>query len=165
MPASSTMRSREYHRDDFGIIDIDTSRFRYSDEPYILATLAEPVFFVPVVNKPGWSSVITLKQRNLFAMSEAEGAIGVDSIDPGFGGTDLFGGQEDLSTWTRSGNEGTIGDASVINQVHAQAFAELDDDAFLHDDVDEEDDTYINDGVVAPIASAIQGQDDDEFFV
>jgi hypothetical protein len=50
--------------------------------------------------------------------------------------------------------------------VHAEAVNEPDDDmAFLDDDYDDEDDIYINDGVVAPVASVVQVQGDDEFFV
>jgi hypothetical protein len=50
--------------------------------------------------------------------------------------------------------------------VHAEAVNEPDDDmVFLDDDYDDEDDTYINDGVVAPVASMVRGQGDDEFFV
>ena len=44
--------------------------------------------------------------------------------------------------------------------MQAQAVDEPDDVVF---DVDDEDDTYIDDGVVAPVASAVQGQDDDFF--
>jgi hypothetical protein len=35
--------------------------------------------------------------------------------------------------------------------------------ALLDDDEDEEDDTYIEDGVVAPIVSRVQSQDDNFF--
>jgi len=35
--------------------------------------------------------------------------------------------------------------------------------ALLDDDEDEEDDTYIEDGVVAPIVSGVESQDDDFF--
>ena len=74
--------------------------------------------------------------------------------------------QEHFTNWRRSGKEGTTLDAAVIQQVQAEAAPEPDDDdlAFLDDDVDE-DDTYINDGVVAPVADVDQGQRDDEFFV
>jgi len=44
--------------------------FRYSDEPYILASNAEPVFYVPIVNKPGWSTVVLVRPRNLFSMPD-----------------------------------------------------------------------------------------------
>ena len=48
-------------------------------------------------------------------------------------------------------------DAAVIQHVQAEAAPEPNDDdlAFLDDDVDE-DDTYINDGVVAPVADVDQ---------
>ncbi|KAG2549609.1 hypothetical protein PVAP13_9KG254713 [Panicum virgatum] len=146
-----------YNKDQFGVIDIDTTRYRYKNEPYILAAQAEQVFYVNLVNKPGWSSVIALKQRDLFSMPELELE---DSIDVGIEGINLLGGQQDLTNWTRSDKEGTTGDVSVITQVQAQAVDELDDAVF---DVDDEDDTYIDDGVVAPIASVVQGQDDDFF--
>ena len=70
VPATSTSRSREYSRDKFGIIDIDTSKFRYTDEPYILASQVEPVFYVPIVNKLGWSTVVLVRPRNLFFMPD-----------------------------------------------------------------------------------------------
>ena len=38
VPAASTSRSRGYSRDKYDVIDIDTFRFRYSNEPYIVAT-------------------------------------------------------------------------------------------------------------------------------
>jgi len=157
VPAATTNRSRGYNKDQFAVIDIDTTRYRYKDEPYILAAQAELVFYVNLVNKPSWSSVIAFKPRDLFAMPELELE---DSIDVGIEGINLLGGQQDLTNWTRSDMEGTTGDVSVITQVQAQAVDEPDDAVF---DVDDEDDMYIDDGVVAPVASAVQGQDDDFF--
>ncbi|KAG2549246.1 hypothetical protein PVAP13_9KG165752 [Panicum virgatum] len=110
---------------------------------------AELVFYVNLVNKPGWSSVIALKPRDLFAMPEFELE---DSIDVSIEGINLLGGQQDLTNWTRSDKEGTTGDVSVITQVQVQAVDEPDDAVF---DVDDEDDTYINDGVVAPVSSVV----------
>ena len=83
-----------------------------------------------------------------------------DSIDVGIEGINLLGGQQDLTNWTRSDKEGTTGDVSVITQVQAQVVDEPDDAVF---DVDDEDDTYIVDGAVAPVTFAVQGQDDDFF--
>jgi hypothetical protein len=41
-----------------------------------------------------------------------------DSIDVGIQGiSDLLGGQEDLTNWTRPNKEGTTGDVCVIAQV------------------------------------------------
>jgi hypothetical protein len=72
MPTTSTSRSRGYNRDEYGIVDIKTSMYRYSDEPYILVKGAEPVFYVNLVKKLGWSSVVAMRPRNLFAMPDEE---------------------------------------------------------------------------------------------
>ncbi|KAG2658606.1 hypothetical protein PVAP13_1KG327705 [Panicum virgatum] len=125
-------QGRGYNKDQFGVIDIDTTRY----------------------------SVIALKPRDLFAMTELELE---DSIDVGIEGINLLGGKQDLMNWTRSDKEGTTGDVSVITQVQAQAVDEPDNAVFDVDDEDDEDDTYIDDGVVALVASAVQGQDDDFF--
>jgi hypothetical protein len=61
VPTTSTSRSKWYSRDKFGIIDIATSMFRYSNEPYIVASNAESVFYAPIVDKPGWSSVVLVR--------------------------------------------------------------------------------------------------------
>ena len=114
-----------------------------------------------LVNKPSWSSVIAMKPRDLFAMPKFELK---DLIDVGMEGINLVGGQDnDLTNWTRSDKEGTTGDVSVITQVQAQAVDEPDDAVFDVDDEDDEDDTYIDNRVVAPVASVVQGQDDDFF--
>ena len=36
VPAATTNRGRGYNKDQFGVIDIDTTRYRYKNEPYIL---------------------------------------------------------------------------------------------------------------------------------
>jgi len=117
------------------------------------------VFYVDLVNKPGWRSVIAMKPRELFAMPELELE---DSIDVGIQGiSDLLDGQEDLTNWIRPDKEGTTGDVSVIAQVQAEAADEPDHVALLDDD---EDDTYIEDRVVTPIVSRVESQDDDFFY-
>ena len=68
-----------------------------------------------------------------------------------------------MTNWTRSDKEGTTGDVSVITQVQAQVVDEPDDAVFDVDDEDDEDDMYNDDGVVVPVTSAVQGQDDDFF--
>ena len=143
----------------WGIIDIDTTRFHFKTEPCILATQAEHVFFVKNMKKPTWSSVVSMKPKKIFAIldDENEDEIDSDSIDMAMEGMNLVDGQDHFTNWTRSGKEGTTLDAAVIQQVQAEAAPEPDDDdlAFLDDDIDE-DDTYINDGVVAPVADVDQ---------
>jgi hypothetical protein len=113
---------------------------------------------VNLVNKPGWSSAISLKPRNLFSMPELDLE---DSIDVGIEGITLLGEHKDLTNWSRSDKEGTTGDVSVTNQVRAEAVDEPDDDVFDDDDDDEHDadDTYIDDGVIEPIVRDAQADD------
>jgi hypothetical protein len=54
---------------------------------------------------------------------------------------------------------GTTGDVSVINQVRAEAVDEPDNVVFNDDDEHDADDTYIDDGVVAPIVQDAQADD------
>ncbi|TVU13762.1 hypothetical protein EJB05_37188, partial [Eragrostis curvula] len=122
VPTATSNRGRGYNKDQFGVIDIDTTRY----------------------------SVIALKPRDLFAMPELELE---DSIDVGIEVINSFGVHQDLTNWTRSDKEGTTGDVSVIAQVQTEAVDEPDDAVFDCDDEDDEDDTYIDDGVVAPVAS------------
>jgi hypothetical protein len=160
VPAATTNRGKGYSKDQFGVTDIDTTRYRYKNEPYILATQAKQVFYVNLVNKPGWSSVIAMKPRDLFTMPELELE---DSIDVGIEVINLLDRQQDLTNWTRSDKEGTIGDVSVIAQVQTEAVDEPDDAVFDGDDEHDKDDTYIDDGVVAPLAFGVEGEDDDFF--
>jgi len=68
----SKSKSRGYNRDEYGIIDIDTTKLRYADEAYIMANQAEQVCYVKSARKSNWSSVLRMKPRNLFAMPERE---------------------------------------------------------------------------------------------
>lgn len=122
MPTTSTSRSRGYNRDEYGIVDIKTSMYRYSDEPYILVKGAEPVFYVNLVKKLGWSSVVAMRPRNLFAMPDEEnqGDLDVGALDMGIEHMNSVGPTQELSNWTRLDMEGTTGDASVINQVRGR---------------------------------------------
>lgn len=65
-------QSRGYSKDQYGIIDIDTTRTHYADEPYIMATQAEQVCYLKSAKKANWCSVLRMKPRNLFAMPEGE---------------------------------------------------------------------------------------------
>jgi hypothetical protein len=64
------------------------------------------------VNKPGWSSVISMKPRNLYVMPELDLE---DSLVVGIEGINLLGEHQDLANWSRSDKEGTTRNVSVIN--------------------------------------------------
>jgi hypothetical protein len=64
IPAANNNKGRGYKKDQYGIVDIDTTRFRYLNEPYILGTQAEQVVYVKHLKKPGWCTVVL--QRDIF---------------------------------------------------------------------------------------------------
>ena len=95
VPAPSKNKSRGYRRDQYGIIDVDTTRFRYLNDPYILGTQAEQVFYVKGAKKSEWSTVVRMKPRNLFSMpepldTENEGQLDIDSLEGGSGSHEYF---------------------------------------------------------------------------
>jgi hypothetical protein len=160
--ASTKNKGRGYKKDQYGIIDIDTTRFRYVNDPYILGTQVEQVVYVKGVKKPEWCTVVRLKPRNLFAMPEGtekenKEDIDVDSLDV-IEGMVVSHTHEELKNWRRPLVEGESGDASIIEKVIAEAVTEP-NDSDLSDE--EDDDTYINDGHVAPADSLGEGSDDD----
>jgi hypothetical protein len=167
VPAATTSKGRGYNKDEYGVIELDISRYRYTSEPYILATQAELVFYAEISSKPGWCSVVAMKPRNLFAMPEAtedEGDISLLDV----GVQDMNNAlrlRMDLTNWRRSDMEGSSGDASIINQALAQSVLEPDHAAFLDAEDDEDYETYIDDGVVAPAAKTVGQDQDDDFFV
>jgi hypothetical protein len=136
----------------------------YLDEPYILGSQAEQVFYVNGTKKKDWCTVVRMKPRNLFAMPESENSeIDLDSIDVGLEGMSVSSSDEVLVKWRRSDMEGVTGDACVIEKA-LDEFIEETYDIGLADEEDEEDNTYIDDGYVAPVDSSRDANDDD-FFV
>jgi len=71
VPATSKSKGKGFKRDQYGIIDIDPTRLRYVNDPYILGMQAEQVFYVQGSKKPDLLTIIRMKPRNLFAMPES----------------------------------------------------------------------------------------------
>jgi hypothetical protein len=166
VPAASKNKGRGYKKDQYGIVNIDTTQFRYLNEPYILGTQAEQVVYVKHLKKPGWCTVVRLKPRNMFAIPEVndtgnEGGIDVDSLDVGVEDMNPSRTHEALTNWRRPDMEGDSGDASVIEKALAESVAEP-NDSNLSDEEDH-DDTYIGDGHVAPVDSVGEGSDNESF--
>lgn len=120
------------------------------------------MFFVNLLNKSGWSSVAGVSPRNLFAVPESENEVNIDAnqLDVGIQDMNLIEPIDNVTNWRRPDTEGSIGAASFIEKVRQEAIPELDD---IDGVVDDEDDTYIEDGVVAPVD--VENLDQDDFFV
>ena len=165
IPATSTSRSRGYHKDRCGVIDINSTRFRYKDEPYILSIQAEQALYAKYPDKPDWSSVLRVQPRNLFSMPQGEGSdnmeLDLDSVDIDVRDMNVQQQIGDVMTWSRSGLDGFTVQASIIEHALATAMPEPEHD-FIDEDEDP-DDTYINDRVVPPFSVLRDDSDDDLF--
>jgi hypothetical protein len=88
VPTAGRNKGRGFKKDKYGIIDIDTTRLRYLDDPYILGTQVEQVFYVKGTKNPKWSTVVRMKPISLFSIPDAPGSdnggeIDLDSLDLG----------------------------------------------------------------------------------
>jgi hypothetical protein len=140
VPVATKNKGRGYKKDQYGIVDIDTTRFWYLNEPYILGTQAEQVVYVKHLKKPGWCTIVRLKPRNMYPIPEVndtgnEGGIDVDSLDVGVEDMNPSCTHDALTNWRRPDMEGDSGDASVIEKVLAESVAKPNDSDLF----DEED--------------------------
>ncbi|KAG2557508.1 hypothetical protein PVAP13_8NG216302 [Panicum virgatum] len=160
-----------YSRDEYGIIDIDTTRLRYADDPYIMANQAEQVCYVKSARKSNWSSVLRMKPRNLFVTPETENTPNivddtgeVDMVVTEVEHMNISNKIHDLTNWSRNDVEDATVDAKVIEEAR-QAPTTEPSFADIVEDNDEDDDTYITNGVVAPAVDSSHGGGEDDFFV
>jgi hypothetical protein len=75
VPAATTNRGRGYSKDQFGVIDIDTTRYRYKNEPYILATQTEQAHISGVAEPCICLYMATANQPVLLIIFEVPGFI------------------------------------------------------------------------------------------
>jgi hypothetical protein len=163
--ASTKNKGRGYKKDQYGIIDIDTTHFLYINDPYILGTQVEQVVYVKGVKTSEWCTVVRLKPRNLFAMPEGtekenEEDIDVDSLNVSIEDMVVSCTHEELKNWRRPLVEGESGDPSIIDKALSKAIPEPNDSDLLDE---EDDDTYINDRHVTPADSLGEGSYDESF--
>jgi hypothetical protein len=71
-----------------------------------------------------------------------------DALDVGIQEMIESGRGQELSSWSKQDRAGTSGLAAIINQVCSKAIPEPADDYIVRDECDDED-TYIDDGVIA----------------
>ncbi|KAG2538537.1 hypothetical protein PVAP13_9NG425856 [Panicum virgatum] len=160
-----------YSRYEYGIIDIDTTKLCYVDEPYIIANQAEQVCYVKSARKSNWSSVLRMKTRNLFPMPETENTPNtiddtgeVDIVVTGVEHMNISNQIHDLTNWSRNDVEDATIDGKVIEEACQTPTSEPSFANIVEDD-DEGDDTYVADEVIAPAVDSSHGGSKDEFFV
>jgi len=111
-----------------------------------------------------------MKPRNLFAMPETENTPTtiddtgeVDMVVTGVEHMNISNQIHDLMNWSRNDVEDATVDAKVIEEAR-QAPTTEPSFADIVEDNDEDDDTYITDGVVAPAVDSSHGGGEDDFF-
>ena len=65
-PSEGRNQGRGYKKDEYGFTRIDTTRFYYTNDPYILRSQARLVYFVKHSDKEKWHTVVKVKPRNIF---------------------------------------------------------------------------------------------------
>ena len=121
-----------------------------------MANKAEKVCYVKSARKSNWSSVLKMKPKNLFAMPKRENTPNtvddtgeVDMVVTRVEHMNISNQILDLTNWSRNDVENATVDAKVIEEARQAPTSELSIANIVEDD-DEDDDTFVIDGVVAP---------------
>ena len=121
--------------------------------------------------KSNWSSVLRMKPRNLFVTPETENTPNivddtgeVDMVVIGVEHMNISNQIHNLTNWSRNDVEDATVDAKVIEEAHQAPTSEL-SFADIVEDGDEDDDTYVVDGVIAPAVDSSHGGGKDDFCV
>lgn len=147
--------------DEFGFTLVNFNRLLYrnnrvNDEPFILASQAQQVWYLQDLVEPNWHVVVKMKPRNSFLFGNNQ--VIDEEVEP-FGGQHLddttFNRDEDV-TWIRSGVKGVTVEVSGIgnfdeqnnnaNQVIDEDVLEIEgDDSSNYEDKSDEDDFFSDD--------------------
>ncbi|XP_057442542.1 uncharacterized protein LOC130734207 [Lotus japonicus] len=71
-PSEGRNQGREYKKDDYGFISVDITRLFYKNDPFILGSQAELVYYVQYSGKENWYSVVKVKPRHIFDLPNGE---------------------------------------------------------------------------------------------
>ncbi|CAN1279958.1 hypothetical protein LINPERPRIM_LOCUS17242 [Linum perenne] len=108
--------NRGIKQDDFGFMLVNFSRRMSENEPFILATQAQQVFYVADTMDNEWEVVIKTIPRNLCDLSEQEQVVDVETYLQSETLNAAFSENlthEDGVNWTRDGMHGDLVDATV----------------------------------------------------
>ncbi|XP_057443879.1 uncharacterized protein LOC130736038 [Lotus japonicus] len=71
-PSEGRNQGRGYKKDDYGFISVDITRLFYKNDPFILGSQAELVYYVQYSDKENWYSVVKVKPRHIFDLPNGE---------------------------------------------------------------------------------------------
>ncbi|OIT33057.1 hypothetical protein A4A49_57788, partial [Nicotiana attenuata] len=155
VPTQDRSQCRGYKRDEYGFICVAVTRLYYTNDPFILGSQAQSVYYVKHDQNENWHAAVRVRPRNSFDLPEQE-----DETEP-YQLIDLVErGKVDLQTESdndvikiqREDIDGVSVDAPSLSneeEVHLEAFDESDhengddfsaDEEYLSDEFDEIED-------------------------
>lgn len=76
-PLQGRNQGRGYKKDEYGFISVDITRLYYNNDPFILGSQAELVYYVKHNDRENWHVVVKVKPRNIFDLPYDE-----DDLEP-----------------------------------------------------------------------------------
>ncbi|XP_070029676.1 uncharacterized protein [Nicotiana sylvestris] len=159
VPTQGRSQSRGYKRDEYGFICVNVTRVHYTNDPFILGSQAQSVYYVKHDQNENWHAVVRVRPQNLFDLPEQEDETEsyqlIDLIERGE--VDLqIESDNDVIKIQREDIDGVSVDAPSLSneeEVDLEAFDESDhengddfnaDEEYLSDEFDEiEDDDWL----------------------
>lgn len=145
-PSEGRNQGRGYKKDDYGFISVDITRLFYKNDPFILGSQAELVYYVQYSDKENWYSVVKVKPRHIFALPNGE--FEDDDELEAYQLNELSDTHEDLETPLVDRDEGVLNRDDVTGQCLDESIIEKeeelkepDDASDFESDTDEESDT------------------------
>jgi len=76
---ADTMRGRGYKVDDYGMVLVNFNRLVHrgdqeTDDPYVLTSQVDQVFYVEDERNPGWICAVRTKPRNVYDVGQGDGS-------------------------------------------------------------------------------------------
>lgn len=159
VPTQGRSQSRGYKRDEYGFICVDVTRLHYKNDPFILGSQAQSVYYVKHDQNENWHAVVRVRPRNLYDLPEQEDETEpyqlIDLVERGEADLQVES-DNDVIRIQREDIDGVSVDAPSLNneeEVDLEAIDEFDhengddfsaDEEYLSDKFDEiEDDDWL----------------------
>ncbi|WMV58817.1 hypothetical protein MTR67_052202 [Solanum verrucosum] len=72
VPPQGRSQSRGYKRDEYGFVFVDVTQIHYTNDPFILRSQAQSVYYLKHSQNEKWHAVVRIRPRNLYDVPEQE---------------------------------------------------------------------------------------------
>ncbi|KAH0682978.1 hypothetical protein KY289_020730 [Solanum tuberosum] len=72
VPPQGRSQSRGYKRDEYGFVCVDVTQIHYTNDPFILGSQAQSVYYLKHGQNEKWHAVVRVRPRNLYDVPEQE---------------------------------------------------------------------------------------------